>query len=144
MPRTYAYVVDGVVREIIQAAVDEAGIEISIEDRFTPDFVESLIDITDVVPTPDQRWTYTGGVFAAPVQYQPSAVEILATNTLQRDAFLSVAAINIAPLQDAVDLGIATDDETALLKQWKQYRVSVNRIDLSQGDPTWPALPTAS
>lgn len=45
----------------------------------------------------------------------------------------------IAPLQDAVDLGIATDDEKAQLDEWKKYRVLVNRMDTSA--PDWPEVP---
>lgn len=48
----------------------------------------------------------------------------------------------IAPLQDAVDLDMATDEEIALLKQWKTYRVLLNRVDTSTApDISWPALP---
>jgi hypothetical protein len=47
----------------------------------------------------------------------------------------------IAPLQDAVDLDEATQAETDQLKKWKQYRVAVNRIDLTQASPVWPLQP---
>lgn len=61
----------------------------------------------------------------------------------QRDLLMSSASTAIQPLQDAVDLDEATDDETALLKKWKQYRVALNRLDLSTApDITWPVLPT--
>jgi hypothetical protein len=73
----------------------------------------------------------------------PSAVEIAADNAGTRDALLSKAAIAIAPLQDAVDLDEATAEETALLKLWKQYRVAVNRVDLTLPAPNWPAPPSA-
>lgn len=59
--------------------------------------------------------------------------------TGERDYFLATAAIRIAPLQDAVDLDDATDEEIALLKKWKQYRVALNRIDTA--NPTWPEQP---
>ncbi|EHH6603082.1 tail fiber assembly protein [Escherichia coli] len=36
-----------------------------------------------------------------------------------------------APLLDAVELGIATDEETSLLAAWKKYRVLLNRVDKS-------------
>ena len=50
----------------------------------------------------------------------------------------------IAPLQDALDLDEATDAETALLKEWKRYRVALNRLSEQQGYPTdidWPDPP---
>ena len=55
---------------------------------------------------------------------------------------LSVAAQAIAPLQDAVDLSMATDDEMASLSAWKKYRVLLNRVDTSEPDEIeWPESP---
>ncbi len=48
----------------------------------------------------------------------------------------------IAPLQDAVDLDIATPEEISALKEWKTYRVMLNRVDTSLGaDVVWPTRP---
>lgn len=48
----------------------------------------------------------------------------------------------MAPLQDAVDISIATDEETARLTQWKKYRVMLSRIDVSAApDISWPVKP---
>ncbi|HGB3594706.1 TPA: tail fiber assembly protein, partial [Salmonella enterica subsp. enterica serovar Bovismorbificans] len=48
----------------------------------------------------------------------------------------------IRPLQDAVDLGIATDEEIQKLGAWKRYRVEINRIDTSNLlDISWPLPP---
>ncbi|EKS73149.1 hypothetical protein BURK_001740 [Burkholderia sp. SJ98] len=74
----------------------------------------------------------------------PTTEQIVAANTAVRDLLLLQASQRVAPLQDAVDLDEATDVETALLKQWKQYRVAVNRIDLTQADPVWPVAPQGS
>ncbi|MDT4620715.1 tail fiber assembly protein, partial [Escherichia coli] len=47
-----------------------------------------------------------------------------------------------APLQDAVDLEIATEEETLLLEAWKKYRVLLNRVDTSTApDIEWPEEP---
>ncbi|EFG6909164.1 tail fiber assembly protein, partial [Escherichia coli] len=49
---------------------------------------------------------------------------------------------HIAPLQDAADLEIATEEEISLLEAWKKYRVLLNRVDTSTSqDIEWPALP---
>ncbi|ECM4408883.1 tail fiber assembly protein, partial [Salmonella enterica subsp. enterica serovar Give] len=40
-----------------------------------------------------------------------------------KSRLLQMASEKIAPLQDAVDLGLATDDEKAQLDEWKKYRV---------------------
>ncbi|KJK22166.1 hypothetical protein UB46_23825 [Burkholderiaceae bacterium 16] len=64
-----------------------------------------------------------------------------ANNQATRDTLLVVAALRIAPLQDASDLGTATDADVATLKAWKQYRVAVSRVDLSSTDIMWPIPP---
>lgn len=56
----------------------------------------------------------------------------------------AVADKAIAPLQDAVSLGMATDEESLMLKAWTTYRVLLNRIDVTTGDASdidWPELP---
>ncbi|EON2718374.1 TPA: tail fiber assembly protein [Citrobacter freundii] len=59
--------------------------------------------------------------------------------TQQKESLLALAASKIAPLQDAVDLDIATEEEAALLLAWKKCRVLLNRVDISK--PEWPPLP---
>ncbi|WP_174888566.1 tail fiber assembly protein [Candidatus Hamiltonella defensa] len=52
------------------------------------------------------------------------------------------AARMIAPLQDAVDLDIATGSEKAALLAWKKYRVQLHRLDISTTqDIAWPEAP---
>ncbi|HCN45039.1 MAG TPA: hypothetical protein DIT18_04750 [Pseudomonas sp.] len=62
-------------------------------------------------------------------------------DTAERRAAADAA---IAPLQDAVDLDDATEAEAELLKDWKRYRVALNRLPEQVGYPTeidWPAPP---
>lgn len=154
MMKTYARVQDGVLAEIIEPAPYDSespeweegqpsriGMEISIENRFTAELVATMVDITDADPQPQAGWVYENDEFSPPKPYMPSAPEILAANSATRDSLLSIATLAIAPLQDAVDLDDATPAETALLKKWKQYRVAVNRIDLTQLDVAWPSSP---
>ncbi|WP_323840701.1 tail fiber assembly protein [Photorhabdus africana] len=55
---------------------------------------------------------------------------------------LSNANNCIAPLQDAIDLDIATDVEKQKLTEWKKYRVLLNRIDCSvASEIDWPKAP---
>ena len=54
----------------------------------------------------------------------------------------AVADSEIAWRQDALDAGIATEQETAALADWKAYRVLLMRIDtLTAPDITWPPVP---
>ncbi|MGD8163376.1 tail fiber assembly protein [Pantoea sp. FN0307] len=61
---------------------------------------------------------------------------------LEKVNSMKVATDIINTLQDAVELGMATDDEAALLTAWKKYRVMLNRVDTSTApDIEWPEAP---
>ncbi|AJI83319.1 TPA: tail fiber assembly protein [Yersinia enterocolitica] len=60
----------------------------------------------------------------------------------KKTQLLNAAAAKIAPLQDAVDTGMATNDDKAQLTAWKTYRVLLSRIDTSKPeDIVLPELP---
>ncbi|PXZ04021.1 tail fiber assembly protein [Gilliamella apicola] len=62
--------------------------------------------------------------------------------TSQKKQLLSKATEQISYLQDAVDLQIATEQETQLLAEWKKYRALLNRIDVQQApNIDWPKQP---
>ncbi len=73
----------------------------------------------------------------------PMSKEQLITDAeQQKQSLLSEAAEAIAPLQDAVDLEIVMEEETIKLKEWKTYRVMLNRINTSTApDIEWPIKP---
>ena len=55
---------------------------------------------------------------------------------------LMIATSAIAPLQDAVDLDMATEDESEALIAWKKYRVMLNRINPEDAQNIiWPESP---
>lgn len=69
--------------------------------------------------------------------------ELIAQAEETRAQLMSEANQRIIPLQDASDLGIATDEELAQLKAWKTYRVLLSRVDTSTApDIEWPKAPT--
>ena len=60
----------------------------------------------------------------------------------QKTDLIQQATLRIQTLQDAVDLEMATDEETALLVSWKKYRVLLSRVDTGTApDITWPPVP---
>ncbi|WP_173571477.1 tail fiber assembly protein, partial [Escherichia coli] len=62
------------------------------------------------------------------------------TGSSQRQYFVMFAWC--APLQDAADLEIATEEEISLLEAWKKYRVLLNRVNTTTApDIEWPAVP---
>ena len=73
---------------------------------------------------------------------QPTKDELISVAETQKQHLLASATAAVAPLQDAVDLGMATEAEIAGLQEWKKYRVLLNRIDTSIApDIDWPSLP---
>lgn len=68
--------------------------------------------------------------------------QLVAVAEQQKQSLLAEANNAIAPLQDAVDLGMETDEEEILLKAWKKYRVLLNRVDTSAApDIEFPEKP---
>ncbi|WP_268745292.1 MULTISPECIES: tail fiber assembly protein [Photorhabdus] len=60
----------------------------------------------------------------------------------QKSEKMIAANLIIQPLQDAIDLGIATNEEKTLLLSWKRYRVLLSRIDTSLvSEINWPEKP---
>jgi len=72
---------------------------------------------------------------------QKAAIDRASGEKAQR---LQQATDTINPLQDAVDLEMATDEETAQLTAWRKYRVLLTRVDISTApDIDWPQAPIA-
>ncbi|EOI1001787.1 TPA: tail fiber assembly protein [Citrobacter farmeri] len=68
-----------------------------------------------------------------------TAEELIVMAEQERSSLRAIADAEIAWRQDAVDVGIATDEETAALVDWKKYRVLLMRVDTAK--PDWPTLP---
>lgn len=69
----------------------------------------------------------------------PTQEEITNTSDAKKTALRAIADAEIEWRQDAVDADIATDDEIAVLVEWKKYRVLLMRVDTT--DPEWPTPP---
>lgn len=72
----------------------------------------------------------------------PTAEELISQAEDKRSRLRAEADTAIQPLQDASDLGIATDDEASRLVNWKKYRVMLMRIDTNDIKKIiWPKQP---
>jgi hypothetical protein len=83
-------------------------------------------------------------VITAVMKQEQEAAVLLVQIADQITARRLVVDTAIAPLQDAVDLEVATETEAALLKEWKRYRVALSRLPEQEGYPTtinWPTPP---
>lgn len=128
--------------DTLKIAYDESGIIRSISMDVTSIYPRGFsvveVDITEANKSVDifGGWVFDNGEIK-PRQY--SQEELRAQAEAKKTELLSAAATSIAPLQDAVDEGMATAEETAALSEWKKYRVKVSRVDISK--PEWPPLP---
>ena len=139
--KIYARVDNAMVLEIIPPYVNESSEEVPIEQRYTAEFVLTLVDITGENPMPVEGWTYDGSAFAAPVAHVPTAAEVTASNTQQQASLIAFAAQSMNPVMVALQLGNATDEEVAIAKAWQAYYRALKEIDVSLPEPEWPVSP---
>lgn len=72
----------------------------------------------------------------------PTQKELIQQAEYEKQNKIQEVSKIIAPYQDAIDLGIATNKELKQLNAWKQYRVDLNRIDTANApDIAWPEKP---
>jgi len=72
----------------------------------------------------------------------PDQAELVAAAETKKTALRAEADAAIAPLQDAVSLNMASEEEAASYDSWRQYRVLLNRVDTSQALAIeWPIKP---
>ncbi|AYC19806.1 hypothetical protein DZA65_02928 [Dickeya dianthicola] len=102
------------------------------------------LKLSSIRPDVYHSWDAGAGawVLTDAAQQQQKADHVAAA-VLQKSRLLDDVTKKIAPLQDAVDLGMATDTETAQLTGLKKYRVLLNRVDTSTTAPdiNWPEKP---
>ncbi|MGA4469587.1 tail fiber assembly protein [Enterobacter hormaechei] len=69
------------------------------------------------------------------------AADVKNAELKKAELLIMVGAI-ISPLQDAVELGIADNEESNLYDAWRKYRVLLNRVDPLLGpNLVWPEQP---
>lgn len=73
-----------------------------------------------------------------------SKEQLISQAEMQKRILMTEAGEKISVLQDSVDLSMATQEEEALLKEWKIYRVMLSRVDISPGAAVvWPTPPAS-
>lgn len=122
-------------------ATDESGIVVAYESDVSFMGMQEGRSVYEVEPStvPENvlgNFTYIDGVFT---DIRPTDIQI---NLKKKENLLYEASSKIAPLQDAVELEIATEEEITLLNNWKKYRVLLNRVDPTKStDIKWPEVP---
>lgn len=88
--------------------------------------------------TPYDKWDGKKWVTDKEAQHAAMVQEAIT----QKAQLMSDATAAIAPLQDAVDTDIATEEEIRLLTAWKTYRALLSRINPEDAPAiTWPDVP---
>ncbi len=122
-------------------STDESGVVVAYESDVSFMGMQEGRDVYEVDPVkvPDDvlgNYKYSDGTF---IDIRLSDSELA---ELKKTQLIDEATSAITPLQDAVDLGMATDEETASLHAWKKYRVLLNRIDTTTApEIEWPVTP---
>lgn len=116
----------------------------------------NLVIPADAVKITDKKWTdllagqAEGKLIACGAdmlpclteQPLPTAEELIRQAEDKRSRLRAEADTAIQPLQDASDLGIATDDEASQLVSWKKYRVMLMRVNTQDIEKIiWPDQP---
>ena len=87
----------------------------------------------------DGQWIFNGKKITPRVI---PASELIAHAEETRAQLMAEANQKITPLQAALDVGIATEDELAQLKVWKTYLVLLSRVNTSTAPAIeWPPRP---
>ncbi|WP_313382908.1 tail fiber assembly protein [Pantoea sp.] len=85
-------------------------------------------------------WSYKDGAFVPPPAPEVPKEDLVMQAAQQKTNLIADASQTISILQDAVDLGMTKDEETAELTAWKQYRILLSRVDTSKSPAIgWPA-----
>ncbi len=128
--------------DTIKIVYDEHNIIVAItKDAFTlnPEGF-SVVEVPDITANrradDSGKWMFKGGavikrIYTADEQQQQAES--------QKAALLSEAESVIQPLERAVRLNMATDEERTRLAVWERYSVLVSRVDLA--NPEWPEMP---
>ena len=98
-----------------------------VEVEYTPLFDDVWID---------GGWQYRDGKVSPRVYTQ---AELAEQAERKKSSLLAEAESVISPLERAVRLNIATDEERSKLEAWALYSVLVTRVDTA--NPVWPDKP---
>lgn len=132
-------------KDTLKIAFDKDGIIRCIETDVSVIYPENL-SVAEVLNTAENRradtsgeWIYSDGTIR---MREKTEDELTRLAEQKKNELITKAKDIIAPLQDAMDLGIATTDEESRLLAWKKYRVSLSRIDTTNhAGINWPKEP---
>lgn len=106
------------------------------------DFIGDLPDTLTLLEPKTEFDKWNGKKWITDTEAQKAALVADADN--EKAQRLDEANSTIMYLQEAVDVDLATEAETAALQAWKKYRVLLNRVDTSAApDIDWTEKPSS-
>ncbi|EIB4161997.1 tail fiber assembly protein [Escherichia coli] len=128
--------------DTIKIAYDKNNVIVTVSKDVSTINPESLsvVEVSDI--TANRRadnngnWMFLDGKV---VKREYTKQELQQQAELQKAALLSEAESVIQPLERAVRLNMATNEERARLESWERYSVLVSRVDTA--NPEWPQKP---
>ncbi|SQI42308.1 Caudovirales tail fibre assembly protein [Leminorella richardii] len=72
-----------------------------------------------------------------------SVDELITAAAAEKQRLITVANTVVEPLADAVELEMATAEERQRYDEWRKYRVSLTRVDITAIPINWPLPPAA-
>ncbi|EFN4258825.1 tail fiber assembly protein [Escherichia coli] len=100
----------------------------------------SVVEVPDITANrradDSGKWMFKDGAVIKRI-YTADEQQQLAES--QKATLLSEAESVILPLERAVRLNMATDEERSRLEAWERYSVLVSRVD--PANPEWPEMP---
>ncbi|EMB2349900.1 tail fiber assembly protein [Serratia marcescens] len=128
---------DGIIRSITAKPNAEGHYDVSgfFPENMSVAEVENLPEGADI----NGRWIFDGENII-PRSYSTQELRQQAANKKQE--LIKQSSLQIETLNDATDLGMASEEELRLLTRWKTYRVLLNRVDPEAApDIDWPQPP---
>ncbi|KUT26426.1 tail fiber assembly protein, partial [Escherichia coli] len=128
--------------DTLKMVYDHNGVIICIEKDVSAINPEgaSVVELPDITANRradiSGKWMFKDGVVVKRIY---TADEQQQQAKSQKAALLSEAESVIQPLERAVRLNMATDEERARLESWERYSVLVSRVDTA--NPEWPQKP---
>ncbi|TDL54693.1 tail fiber assembly protein [Pantoea ananatis] len=102
-----------------------------------------VLTISEYRPTPYHTWDDQNNKWVINDEgLKSQKVDQVQFAAQMKAELMAGATKQIDPLQDAIDLDMATDEEKMQLTAWRKYRVLLNRVDtFTAPDITWPSIP---
>lgn len=132
------YDAEGIISALVNKPVPQRGDVYAVSMLWPVDMsvVEMAVDDCPADCQADGTWRYTDG------RIEKIPVDNIAVAENKKSQLMADANAAIAPLERAVKLEMATDEEVERLNEWERYSVLLSRVNPEDApDIVWPEKP---